>query len=443
MGHRVRLIALPFDPAHLNGASLVFAATGDPAKDAAVAKAARAGGIPVNIVDGPAESTFIMPAIVDRAPVTVAIGTEGAAPVLARQIKARIESWLPANFGRIAVLAQSLRPRIKTAFPSFLARRRLWERLLTGAFRSRALAGDEAGALRAADREIAAAHSGGPAPGLVTLISCGPGDPDLLTLRAQQRLQEADVLVLDRLVHPAVLEYARRDARRIDVGKTPGEASISQTEINCILVGEALKGHRVARLKGGDAFVFGRAVEEMGAVRAAGIDVEVIPGITAAHACAASVGLPLTLRNTIRHFSIVTGSTAEGFADLDWEALAKPGQAFAIYMGVRSASAIRARLIAAGASPRMPVVIVENGTRAGERAFATTLDDLGAAVAQKQIVGPAILFIGLDWREAGLARPDKVEVFTAAREKQRVAPQPNEEMWTPSQVAMATHWVAG
>lgn len=438
----LELIARPFAPADLDGAALAFAATGDDAQNAAVAAAARARGIPVNVVDGPAESTFIMPAIVDRSPVTVAIGTEGAAPVLARQIKARIESWLPANFGRIALLAQALRPRIKTALLSFRARRTLWERLLTGSFRSRALAGDEAGALREAEREIAAAVARAPQAGRVTLIGCGPGDPDLLTLKAQQRLQEADVLVIDRLVNPAILEYARRDARRIDAGKSPGEASISQSEINRVLVREAEQGHRVARLKGGDAFVFGRAAEEMAALRSAGIEVEVIPGITAAHACAATVGLPLTLRHKIRQFSVLTGSIAHGPIDLDWEALARPGQAFAIYMGVRSAASFSERLIASGASPRTPVVIVENGTLANERSIATTLQDLPEAIERERITGPAILFVGLDWRDAELSRPDKVEVF-APRRNQRVASQIQNPVLTPAEVAMATHWVAG
>ena len=437
---RIALIARRFEPADLNGAALVFVATGDPARDEEVATAARARDIPVNVVDRPAESTFIMPAIVDRDPVTVAIGAEGAAPVLARQLKSRIESWLPANFGRLAVLGQGLRPRIKAAVPSFPQRRQVWERLFSGPFRSHALAGEENQALREAEREIAAAQADTPSVGHVTLIGCGPGDPDLLTLKAQQRLQDADVLVIDRLVNPAILEYARRDARRIDAGKSPGDVSISQDDINRTLIREARAGHRVARLKGGDAFVFGRAAEEMTSLRAAGIQVEVIPGITAAHACAASVGLPLTLRSKVRQFSIVTGSTADGPVDLDWEALAGPGQAFAIYMGVRNAPAFRERLIGSGASPRTAVVIVENGTLPDERAILTTLEDLPAAIVHKGIAGPAILFVGLDWRDSELSRPQKVEVFTASRPLR--APS-HERRPTPSEIAMATHWVAG
>jgi uroporphyrin-III C-methyltransferase/precorrin-2 dehydrogenase/sirohydrochlorin ferrochelatase len=252
------------------------------------------------------------------------------------------------------------------------------------------------------------------------LIGCGPGDPDLLTLKAQQRLQEADVLVVDRLVNPAILEYARRDAVRIDVGKEPEGPSAAQEDINQILVREALKGQRVARLKGGDAFIFGRAAEEAAAVRAAGVPVEVIPGITAAHACAASVGLPLTLRRKVRQFAVVTGASADGAFDLDWAALAKEGQAFAIYMGVRSAPRFCNELLAAGARPETPVVIVENGTLADERAVAAQLSELPAAIAVKGIKGPAIIFVGLDWAAAGLTRPDKLEVYEPPHAEGRI-----------------------
>jgi uroporphyrin-III C-methyltransferase/precorrin-2 dehydrogenase/sirohydrochlorin ferrochelatase len=246
------------------------------------------------------------------------------------------------------------------------------------------------------------------------LIGCGPGDPDLMTVRAVKRLGEADVLVVDRLVGVGVLRLARADAAVICVGKEAGGPSTAQDEINRILVREALKGHVVARLKGGDGFVFGRAAEEMAAVRAAGIDVEIVPGITAAHACAASIALPLTLRESVRQFSLVTGATADGDLDLDWAALAAPGQAFAIYMGVRTARVLRQRLLAAGAPAALPMVVVENGTRANERALATTLGDLLDAIAGFGIKGPAIIFGGLAWHDANLTMPDKVHVYRAS-----------------------------
>ncbi len=397
----------------LEGQRVVFAATGDRSQDAAVSRAAKARGIPVNVVDAPHLSTFIMPAIVDRAPVTVAIGTEGAAPILAREIKTRLEALLPANFGALARRAQGLRGRVAKAIPDARLRRRAWERLLQGSFRRAVLSGaeDEAG------RILAAELRGGDAPaqGRVALIGCGPGDPDLLTLKALQRLQEADVLVVDRLVNPQILDYARRDAERIHVGKTPRGAATSQSEINRILVREASAGKVVVRLKGGDPFIFGRASEEMAALQAAGIPVEVVPGVTAAHACAARIGLPVTRRERVRQFSVVTGSTAEGEPDLDWPALAREGAAFAVYMGIANAPLLRRNLLAAGADPDTPVVLVENGTRANERAFAATLADLTDAVARHAIAGPTVIFVGLDWSEAGLARPASVIVHRRPR----------------------------
>lgn len=407
----VRIDRRPLQASDFDGAALVFAANDDAAANGAVACAARARGIPVNVVDGPLESNFIMPAIVDRDPVIVAIGTEGAAPILARELKSRIEGWLPAQFGRVAQRAQALRRRLHDAIVDPVARRHAWEALLQGVWRTAVLNGDDNAADSELGRQLDAARDGVRPAGSVSLIGCGPGEPDLLTLKAQQRLQEADVLVVDRLVNPAILEYARRDAVRFDVGKEPDGPSALQEEINRIVVREALKGHRVARLKGGDAFVFGRAAEEMAAVKAAGIPVEVVPGITAAHACAASVGLPVTLRNRVRQFAVVTGASADGPLDLDWAALAQAGQAFAIYMGVRNAAHFRDRLLAAGASPHTPVVIVENGTLANERAVATELSELARAIADKGINGPAVIFVGLDWVSAGLSRPEKVELF--------------------------------
>jgi uroporphyrin-III C-methyltransferase/precorrin-2 dehydrogenase/sirohydrochlorin ferrochelatase len=407
------LLRRPFRPGDIEGQRLVFAATGDRVRDEEVSRAARARRIPVNVVDAAALSTFITPAIVDRDPLLVAIGTEGAAPVLAREIRATLEALLPANFGRLAARAQALRDVVTKAVPDALRRRRVWERLLRGPFRAAVLSGAETEAERALSAELAEGLAR--AKGRVALIGCGPGDPDLLTLKALQRLQEADVLVVDRLVNPAILDYARRDAARIAVGKDPHGASVSQAEINRILVREAQAGKIVARLKGGDPFIFGRAAEEMAALQAAGIAVEVVPGVTAAHACAARICLPVTLRERVRQFSVVTGTTADGALDLDWPALAAEGAAFAIYMGVGNAPLLRRNLLAAGAAPATPVVIVENGTRESERAAATTLQDLTACMADLGIAGPAVIFVGLDWADAGLERPEGVVVYRRAR----------------------------
>jgi len=408
------IVPRAFEARDVEGQRLAFAATGNRVFDAAVSNAARAKGVPINVVDAPELSTFIMPAIVDRAPVTVAIGTEGAAPVLAREIKSRIESLLPANLGALAARAQSLRAQIAGAVSDGRARRRLWERLLLGPFRRAVLSGSKAQADRILAAELRGADA--PAAGRVALIGCGPGDPDLLTLKALQRLQDADVLVIDRLVNPQILEYARRDAERIFVGKTPGGPTTSQAEINRILVREASAGKIVARLKGGDPFVFGRAAEEMAALQSAGIAVEVVPGITAAHACAARVGLPLTLREHVRQFAVVTGATADAGLGLDWQALTGKGTAFAVYMGVGNAPLIRRHLLDAGAKPETTVVIVENGTRENERAIATTLQDLTDCAAQLEITGPAVIFVGLDWADAGLERPDTVTTYRRRRQ---------------------------
>jgi uroporphyrin-III C-methyltransferase/precorrin-2 dehydrogenase/sirohydrochlorin ferrochelatase len=405
--------------ADFTDAALAFVAGDDPARNAELGALARSHGVPVNVVDQADDGTFIMPAIVDREPVTVAIGTEGAAPIIAREIKSKIESWLPANFGVIARRAEGLRARVRAAIEDGNVRRRLWERLLQGAWRERVLSDDGAGAAAEVERQIEAAKLGELSAGSVALIGCGPGEPDLITLKAQQRLQQADVLVVDRLVNPAILEYARRDAVRIDAGKEPYGPSAAQDEINRILVREALKGHRVARLKGGDAFIFGRAAEEMAAVRAAGISVEVIPGITAAHACAASAGLPLTLRQKVRQFSVVTGAATDDDFNLDWKSLSRPGQAFAIYMGVRGAPRLREKLLAAGAGTETSVVVVENGSLASERIILTTLGLLAEAMKAKEIKGPAIIFVGLNWADASLTKPEKVEVFGASERCRR------------------------
>ena len=423
-------------PADLDGAFVVYGATGNHAANAPIAAAARARGLLVNVVDEPGLSTFITPAIVDRDPMVVAIGSEGTSPVLAREIKTHLEAYLPAGFGRIARAAAALRERVAEAISDMPARRRFWERLLNGPFRDAALHQNTDAAEAIVSKELSSSGTSLGQPGKVLLIGCGPGAGDLITLRAQQALQRADVLVIDRLVPNEVVEHARREAKRIYVGKTPGGPSPAQEDINAILVREGLQGQIVARLKGGDAFVFGRAAEEMAAVRAAGLEVEVIPGITAAHACAARIGLPLTLRKSIREFTILTGATADGELDLDWPALARDHHAFAIYMGVESAPEIRRQLLAAGAKAETPVVIVENGTLASERAFATVLRDLDACVKDEAVQAPAILFFGLDWQSAGLTRPAQVKQFT----KPATTPEP---AWSKAAVAEATHWVMG
>ena len=393
---RVERLARRFSPELLDGAALVYAA--DRTLDAEVAAAAQVRGIPVNAVDAAPISTFITPSIVDRDPVVIAIGTEGAAPVLGQGIRSRIEAMLPQALGRLAKAASQLRTRIAETVPRGERRRSFWNQYFFGAIRESYLAGDSRSYAR--ELEAALAEHSSPAAGRVSLVGAGPGDPELLTLKAQRKLQEADVIVHDRLVSEAVLELARRDAVRIPVGKTPFHPSPRQSEINAILIREARAGRNVVRLKGGDPYVFGRGGEEQAALAAAGIAVDIVPGITAALGCAAAIGLPLTQRGQNRALTILTGASEDGFAEHDWHALAKPGTAMAIYMGVNAAGDISARLLDAGIAPSTQVTIVENGTLPNQRVFTTTIGSLWETLTLNGVAGPAIIYVGLDGAKA-------------------------------------------
>ena len=389
---RIELQRRAFRPRDLADVRLAIAASGDEDETAGVAAAARAMGVPLNVVDRQDLSSFITPSIVDRDPVVVAIGTEGAAPVLARRIKALIEPLLPARLGSLARFAAGWRASVAERVRDAGARRGFWERLFAGRIADRFLAGDMAGAVAGMDDEIDRANVA--AVGTVALVGAGPGDPDLLTFKALRALQEADVIVVDRLVPKAILDRARRDARRIEVGKTPRGRSTPQAEIDAILVREALAGRKVVRLKGGDPMIFGRAVEEMAALAEAGVAFEVVPGITAALGCAAAIGLPLTEREARRGFTIVTGHASDGAAEHDWRALAQPGQTVAVYMGVGAAPHIEARLLAAGIDPETPVTVVENGTLPQQKIAIGAAGRLVETLIDGGIKGPAIIFIG-------------------------------------------------
>ena len=375
----------------LAGVRLAYVALADEAEAARAVAMARAAGVPVNAVDRQELCDFITPAIVDRDPVIVAIGTEGTAPVLARQIKARLEAMLPARLGGLARWAASLRQRAAAAIGKGTARRRFWDGFFDGPVARAYLADDFEGAAGLVERELA-----GTAPeiGRVTLVGAGPGDPDLLTFKAMRALQEADVIVADRLVSPAILDRARRDADRIMVGKTPGRPSPSQAEINAILLREAAAGRHVVRLKGGDPFVFGRGGEELAALRAAGVPVEIVPGVTAAMGCAAAIGLALTEREERRSLTLLTGHASDGPAEHDWAALARPGQMLAIYMGVGAAGHIEGRLLRAGIDPATPVTVVENGTLPGQKVATGTIGRLVETLIEASIKGPAMIFVG-------------------------------------------------
>lgn len=388
---RVSWIARTFVPSLLDGAALVYSA--DPDLNAIVSREAQARGIPVNAVDDAGISTFIVPSIVDRDPVVIAIGTEGTAPVLGQGIRARIDAMLPQKMGTLAKVAGSLRTRVAANIPHGNRRRTFWHNYFFGAPRDALLADDKKGFKSAVDAAIQSERR--PALGRVSLVGAGPGDPELLTIKAHRKIQEADVIVYDRLVSSDILEMARRDAVRIPVGKTPFEPSPKQGEINSILIAEAQKGLHVVRLKGGDPYIFGRGGEEQAALEDHGILVDVVPGITAALGCAASAKLPLTQRGLNRSITLMTGTADSGLAPHDWAALAKTGQVFAIYMGVNNSGEISASLLEAGIAPDTAVTLVENGTRPDERVLDSTIGNLWDTIQTKGVTGPTIIYVGL------------------------------------------------
>ena len=386
------------------GAVLVFAATGDEASDRTVVEAARKAGVPANAVDRPHLCDFYTPALVNRAPMAIAISSAGTGPVLARHMRARIEALLPQRLGALARLADSFRGAATALIDTPQDRRNFWSRFFTGSVAHHALAGDMERARGEASRLVNTQYR---TRGYVWLVGAGPGAEDLLTLRAQRLLQEADVIVHDRLVPDAVVAMGRRDAERIAVGKAKGAHSVTQDRINEILVEEAQKGRRVVRLKSGDPMIFGRAGEEMDALRDAGIGFDVVPGITAAIAAAASLHLPLTLRGVASSIVLATGHDVNSDTLPDWAGLALNGTTVAVYMGKTVAGAVAARLIENGLHGATPVAVIENASRTDERCLAGTLSDLSALAARADIGGPVLIVIGEVVRHAALeaARP--------------------------------------
>ena len=372
------------------GAALVFIAEADPTARRQQARWARNAGALVNLVDEPAGSDFQTPALVDRDEVVVAIATGGAAPVLSVDLRAAIERLLPPRIGRLAALAREMRSTVKRVLGDFEARRAFWERVLRGPARDLALAGDQEGARRAFLDTLNRPEA--PREGVVHLVGAGPGDPDLLTLRAARLLREADVIVHDRLVSPEVLDLARRDARRIDVGKQRNHHPVPQEAIEALLVEEAQKGQRVVRLKGGDPFIFGRGGEEITALRAAGLRVEVTPGISAALAAAASSQIPLTHRGLASSLTLASGVSRRGGPAPDLRALVEGTGA--LYMSVDAAPRIQAQLLALGRTGATPVALVEHASRDQERTVYCTLATLASTVVSEAVTGPAIIFLG-------------------------------------------------
>ncbi|MGH8148612.1 MAG: siroheme synthase CysG [Steroidobacteraceae bacterium] len=390
---QVRQLAADFDPHQLDGAALVIAATDSAWTNESVAAAANARGLPVNVADDPELSSFILPAVVDRSPVIVAIGTHGAAPVLARRVREQIEALLPHRLGALARFAGSRRGTVRRELPAS-ARRPFWERVFCGPVSAQVLAGDESAADAAFTRELATFRAAGRPLGEVYLIGAGPGDPDLLTLRALQLMQQADVILYDRLVSEEVLDRARREAERIFVGKVAGiTGAAAQERIHELMVSRAAAGARVARLKGGDPFIFGRGGEEIRVLARHGIPFTVVPGITAGLGAAAAAAIPLTQRDLAQSVTFAAGHLA-GSDRLDWQALARPRHTVVFYMGVTQMEHIVNELTAAGAPPERPAAVVERATLPGERVLRGTLADIASLARAERIAAPALLIVG-------------------------------------------------
>jgi uroporphyrin-III C-methyltransferase / precorrin-2 dehydrogenase / sirohydrochlorin ferrochelatase len=393
---------------------LVVAATDDKAVNAAVAAAARSAKRFCNVVDEPALCTFIMPAIVDRSPVTIAIGSSGLSPVLARWIKGVIETLLPARLGALAELAGRWRPRVRERVADPTERRHFWERVVTGVVAEHAFAGRDADAERALEQALSSWGSDDVARrGEAYLVGAGPGGIDLITIRGRQLLATADVVLYDRLVSAELLQYARRDAELICVGKTPRRPSISQKQLNRLLVTLVQSGKRVCRLKGGDPFIFGRGGEELAALAEAGLKFQVVPGVSAAEGCAAYAGIPLTLRGVAHAVLLTTGHTSDEGPPAIGEL--EPGRTLALYMGVAQYGEIAAALLAKGHARDTPVAVVESGTTERQRVVRTVLGDLAAAQTALEIHPPALLIVGETTRYAdrySWFAPGKVEHFT-------------------------------
>ncbi|ESQ77254.1 siroheme synthase CysG [Asticcacaulis sp. AC402] len=376
----------------LDGAALIVVAFEDRGLAEKGAELARSARAPLNVVDFPDLSDFHFPAIVDRGPLSIGIATGGVAPVLARETRTRIEAAIPPSEAHLAEFALRLSPKLREAIPNVDERRRVWEDVL------KSPAADLARTGRVEEAVEQALVTRGERTGVVHLVGAGPGDPELLTLKALRLLGEADVIVFDRLVGDAVMDLARRDAERFYVGKQRSNHSVPQDQIHDLLVGQARLGKRVVRLKGGDPFVFGRGGEEVQALREAGVEVHVTPGITAALGCAASTGVPLTHRDHAQSVTFITGHSKDGDHNnplmLDWSALSAPHHTLVVYMGVATARELSGKLMHHGRLPDTPVLIIENGTRREERRTLTSLGELETAIAAAAPRGPALLIIG-------------------------------------------------
>jgi uroporphyrin-III C-methyltransferase/precorrin-2 dehydrogenase/sirohydrochlorin ferrochelatase len=382
-----------FSEDHLQGVTLVIAATDDMEVNREVSSDAKSRNIPVNVVDNPALCSFILPSIIDRSPMVVAVSTGGASPVLARLLRGRLETLIPATYGRLASIAESLRQTVKNRLSHSGKRRAFWEKMLQGPFAEMVFAGQDKAAKTYFEQALFA-QSDIPMQGEVYLVGAGPGNPDLLTLRALRLLQQADVILYDHLVAPAILELARRDAERIYVGKEASKHSMRQEAINDLLVKLAKEGKRVLRLKGGDPFIFGRGGEEIDTLSSYGIPFQVVPGITAANGVSAYAGIPLTHRDYAQSCVFVTGHLKDGSMNLDWETLVNPRQTIVIYMGLTGLPVLCKELVTHGLAAATPAAIVQQGTTNQQKVLTGTLKTLPGLAEKAKLKPPTLVIVG-------------------------------------------------
>jgi uroporphyrin-III C-methyltransferase/precorrin-2 dehydrogenase/sirohydrochlorin ferrochelatase len=396
-----------FQESDLDGAHLIIAATNNPTVNQQIADLADAQKIPVNVVDQPERCSFILPSVIDRSPVVAAVSTSGSSPVLARLIRSRMESMIPAGYGRLAELCNRFRQRVKDTFANPADRRLFWERTLESGVAERVFSGHDSEADELMERALAETRLS-QKMGEVYLVGAGPGDPDLLTFRALRLMQQADVVVYDRLVAKPILDMTRPEAEHVYVGKERDKHTMRQEEINKLLARLAKEGKRVLRLKGGDPFIFGRGGEEIDTLAEEGVPFQVIPGITAAAGCASYSGIPLTHRDYAQSVTFVTGHLKDGSMNLNWSMLAQPNQTIVFYMGLVGLPVICKELKAHGVAGEMPIALVQQGTTHKQRVFTGTLDNIQEIVEREKPKPPTLIIVGhvvelqekLSWFEA-------------------------------------------
>ena len=390
---RHEILQRGFQPEDIDGVRLVVAATNDETVNLQVHKESRQRCVPVNVVDNPALCDFIFPSVVDRSPVIVAVSSGGNSPVLARLLRSRLETFIPSGFGNLAELLGNYREKVKQIIPSMSQRMRFWESVMNGPVAEQMMSGKKEKAELLLDAALDQADHIATS-GEVFLVGAGPGDPDLLTFRALRLMQQADVVLFDRLVSQEILNMTRQDAEKIHVGKQRKQHTMAQQDISKLLVSLALEGKRVLRLKGGDPFIFGRGGEEIQELAAAGIPFQVVPGITAASGCAAYAGIPLTHRDYSQSVRFVTGHLKNDTCDLDWDNLVKDGQTLVFYMGLISLPIICEELVAHGMSADTPIALIQQGTTPNQRVFTGTLATLPDIIAGQEVQAPTLIIVG-------------------------------------------------